>query len=302
MQSGAVEDGLPNVTAARTPRIQAYFDEATNSVSYLVADPATGEAAIIDPVLGFDVTSGKIDSEAVGRILADTDAAGLHILWTLETHVHADHLSAGNHVREQTGAKLCAGAGILQVQSVFGPKFGADDLKPNGGDFDRLLEDGDKLPLGELEIEVIATPGHTPACVSYRVGDALFIGDTLFMPDYGTARCDFPGGDARQLYRSMQRILSLPRDTRLFMCHDYKAPGREVFAWETTIGEQLERNVHVGGGVAEEDYVSMRTTRDATLKVPRLLYPAIQVNIRGGRLPPADANGVSYIKLPLSVA
>jgi glyoxylase-like metal-dependent hydrolase (beta-lactamase superfamily II) len=302
VQSGEIEGGLSVEAAAVTPRIQAYFDEATNSVSYLVADPVTGTAAVIDPVLGFDVVSGKVDSEGADRIRSDAAASGFTIEWTLETHVHADHLSAGNHVRERTGAKLCAGAGIRKVQDVFGPKFEATDLKPEGGDFDRLLQDGDRLPLGELEIEVIATPGHTPACVSYRVGDAVFVGDTIFMPDYGTARCDFPGGDARQLYRSMQRILSLPRETRLFMCHDYKAPGRDVFEWEATVGEQLDRNVHIGGGVGEEDYVAMRTTRDATLKVPKLLYPAIQVNIRGGRLPPADANGVSYLKLPLTIS
>ena len=288
--------------AAGAPRIQAYFDEATNSVSYLVSDPLSGVGAIIDPVLGFDVTGGTIDSEAADRMLADADTAGITIVWTLETHVHADHLSAGNRVRELTGAKLCAGAGIREVQKVFGPRFGATDLKPDGGDFDRLLEDGDKLPLGGLEIEVIATPGHTPACVSYRIGDAVFVGDTMFMPDYGTARCDFPGGDARALYRSMRRVLSLPRETRLFMCHDYKAPGRDAFAWETTVGEQIDTNVHLGGGVGEEDYVAMRTSRDATLKVPKLLYPAIQVNIRGGRLPPADANGISYLKLPLTVS
>ena len=301
MQLGVAADGLDE-TAVGSPRIQAYFDEATNSVSYLVSDPATGVGAVIDPVLGFDVTSGTIDSEAADRMLADAEAAGIEIVWTLETHVHADHLSAGNHVRERTGAKLCAGAGIRDVQSVFAPKFGAADLKPDGGDFDRLLQDGDKLPLGELEVEVIATPGHTPACVSYRIGDAVFVGDTMFMPDYGTARCDFPGGDARKLYRSMRRVLSLPRETRLFMCHDYKAPGRDIFAWETTVGEQQDRNVHLGGGVMEEDYVAMRTARDATLKVPKLLYPAIQVNIRGGRLPPADANGIRYLKLPLTTS
>ena len=293
---------MAGVTAAAAPRIQAYFDEATNSVSYLIADPATGSGAVIDPVLGFDVVSGKVDSDAADRILADADAGGLKVSWTLETHVHADHLSAGDHVRSRTGARLCAGAGIREVQSVFGPKFGAADLKPDGGDFDRLLHGGDVLPLGELAIEVIATPGHTPACVSYRVGDAVFVGDTLFMPDYGTARCDFPGGDARQLFRSMLRILALPRETRLFMCHDYKAPGRDVFAWQTTVGEQLDENVHVGGGVSEDDYVAMRIARDATLKLPKLLYPAIQVNIRGGRLPPTDANGVSYLKLPLTLS
>lgn len=288
--------------AAEELRIQAYFDEATNSVSYLVSNPATLIAAVIDPVLGFDVVSGRIDSKAADRMIADADAGELKITWSLETHVHADHLSAGNHVRERTGAELCAGARIREVQSVFGPRFGAVDLKPDGGDFDRLLKDGERLPLGELEIEVIATPGHTPACVTYRILDTVFAGDTLFMPDYGTARCDFPGGDARQLFRSMQRILSLPRATRLFTCHDYKAPGRDNFAWETTVGEQLDRNVHVGGGVGEEDYVAMRTARDATLKMPKLFYPAIQVNMRGGRLPPPDANGLSYVRLPLSVA
>lgn len=302
MQSTASKSGSSGQTVALVPRIEAYFDEATNSVSYLVSDPATGTAAVIDPVVAFDVVSGTIDTAPADRMLADAEAAGLKVEWTLETHIHADHLSAGNHVRDRTGARLCAGVGIRKVQEVFGPKFAATDVKPDGRDFDRLLEDGERLPLGEIEIEVIATPGHTPACVSYRIGDAVFVGDTMFMPDYGTARCDFPGGDARQLYRSMQRILSLPRETRLFMCHDYKAPGRDKFAWQTTVGEQLDRNVHLGGGVTEDDYVAMRTSRDATLNVPKLLYPAIQVNIRGGRLPPPDANGVSYLKLPLTIS
>lgn len=295
-----------NRSSATGPRpalnVRSYFDESTNSVSYLVADEVEGVAAIIDPVLGFDAASGKIDTGAAEKILADAETAGLRIAWLLETHVHADHLSAGDLLRRRTGALLCAGAGIRQVQSLFAPKFGATDLLPDGGDFDRLLNDGDVLDLGGLKIEVIATPGHTPACVSYRIADAVFIGDTLFMPDYGTARCDFPGGDARQLYRSMRRILSLPGETRLFLCHDYKAPGRDSFAWETTVGEEIDRNVHIGGGVSEDDYVAMRTTRDATLNVPKLLYPAIQVNIRGGRLPPADANGITYLKLPLAGA
>jgi glyoxylase-like metal-dependent hydrolase (beta-lactamase superfamily II) len=281
--------------------ITAYFDEATNSVSYLVADPAAGTAAVIDCVLGFDPASGRIDTAAADGILSDAKRAGLSIIWVFETHAHADHLSAAQHVKSATGATYAIGRGIREVQDVFGPHLGAADLLPDGQDFDRLLEDGDALPLGELTIEVIATPGHTPACVSYRIGDAVFVGDTMFMPDYGTARCDFPGGDARQLYRSMHRILALPRETRLFMCHDYKAPGRETFAWETTVGEQLDRNVHIGGGVSEPDYVAMRVARDATLKVPKLLYPAIQVNIRGGRLPPADANGVAYLRIPLTL-
>jgi glyoxylase-like metal-dependent hydrolase (beta-lactamase superfamily II) len=299
MEAG--EQVAQELRPAVSPEIRAFFDEATNSVSYLVADPATRAAAAIDPVLGFDPVSGRIDHEGADRILSAAEEGGYSIPRILETHAHADHLSAAQYLKRRTGAKLAIGAGIRKVQGAFAPRFGADDVKPDGGDFDRLLDDGEALALGDLTIEVIATPGHTPACVSYKVGDAVFVGDTMFMPDYGTARCDFPGGDARQLYRSMQRILSLPRETRLFMCHDYKAPGRDAFAWETTVGEQRDRNVHIAGGVGEDDYVAMRTARDATLKVPKLLYPAIQVNIRGGRLPPADANGMRYLKLPLSL-
>ena len=282
------------------PSITAFFDEATNSVSYLAADPVTNAAAIIDPVLDFDPASGKVATRSADRILAAAAEQGLRIEWVLETHVHADHLSAAAKIRDRTGAKVGIGRGIADVQAVFGPMLGASDL--SDGDFDRRLEDGETIPLGELTIEVIATPGHTPACVSYKIGDAVFVGDTMFMPDYGTARCDFPGGDAQKLYRSMQRILSLPRETRLFMCHDYKAPGRDQFAWETTVGEQADRNVHIGGGKAEADYVEMRRTRDATLNVPKLLYPAIQVNIRGGRLPPAEADGSRFLRIPLTAA
>jgi glyoxylase-like metal-dependent hydrolase (beta-lactamase superfamily II) len=281
------------------PKIAGFFDEATNSVSYLISDPATGEAAVIDPVLGFDPVSGNVDTRGADEILSTAADAGLTISWLLETHAHADHLSATHYLKHRTGAQTAIGAAIRDVQEVFGPKFGVTEV--DGADFDRLLADGDRIQLGELEIEVMATPGHTPACVSYRIGDAVFVGDTLFMPDYGTARCDFPGGCARQLYRSIRHILSLPRETRLFLCHDYKAPGRDRFAWETTVGEQLDRNVHIGGGVSEEDYVAMRTARDATLCLPKLLYPAIQVNIRGGRFPPADAHGERYLKLPLSL-
>ena len=299
MEAG--EQVAQELRPAVSPEIRAFFDEATNSVSYLVADPATRAAAAIDPVLGFDPVSGRIDHEGADRILSAAEEGGYSIAWILETHAHADHLSAAQYLKRRTGAKLAIGAGIRKVQGAFAPRFGADDVKPDGGDFDRLLDDGEALALGDVTIEVIATPGHTPACVSYKVGDAVFVGDTMFMPDYGTARCDFPGGDARQLYRSMQRILSLPRETRLFMCHDYKAPGRDAFAWETTVGEQRDRNVHIAGGVGEDDYVAMRTARDATLKVPKLLYPAIQVNIRGGRLPPPEANGMRYLKLPLSL-
>jgi len=283
-------------------QITAFFDEATNSVSYLVADPATRAAVVVDPVLDFDPASGIVSTGSADAILQRASDQGLAIEWVLETHAHADHLSAAAYLKSKAGAQTAVGRGILDVQRTFAPIVDAADVQPDGGDFDRLLEDGDTIPLGELTIEVIATPGHTPACVTYRIGDAAFVGDTMFMPDYGTARCDFPGGDARQLYRSMHRILSLPRDTRLFMCHDYKAPGREQFAWETTVGEQLDGNLHIGGGVAEEDYVAMREARDATLKPPKLLYPAIQVNIRAGRLPSPDPNGRSYLKIPLSLA
>jgi glyoxylase-like metal-dependent hydrolase (beta-lactamase superfamily II) len=283
------------------PQISAFFDEATNSVSYLVADPITRSAAIIDPVLDFDAASGAVATSSADRIVGAAKADGLTLHWLLETHAHADHLSAARYLKTRTGAKTAVGAGIRNVQKAFASKFEASDIKPDGGDFDLLLRDGASIPLGELSIDVMATPGHTPACVTYRIGDAVFVGDTLFMPDYGTARCDFPGGDARQLYRSIHRILSLPRETRLFMCHDYKAPGRDEFAWETSAGEQLDRNVHIGSGVSEADYVAMREARDATLNMPKLFYAAVQVNIRGGRFPPPSANGERYLRFPVSL-
>jgi glyoxylase-like metal-dependent hydrolase (beta-lactamase superfamily II) len=285
-----------------SPHIRGFFDEATSSVSYLVSDPESGVAVVIDPVLDFDIGSGCAKTCSADRILAAAAADRLEIHWVLETHPHADHLSAADTIRRRTGAKVGVGAGIRQVQQGFAPLFLAEDLKPGGGDFDWLFEDGEILEVGELSIEVMATPGHTPACVSYRIGNAVFVGDTLFMPDYGTARADFPGGDARQLYRSIQRILSLPRETRLFLCHDYKAPGRDHFAWQTTVGEELDRNVHIRAGVSEDEYVAMRTARDKTLCAPKLLYPALQVNIRAGRLPPPDTNGTRYLKLPLTLA
>ena len=287
--------------ASPAARISGFFDRSTNSVSYLVADPASKAAAVVDPVLDFDVGASRIDVHSADAILAAAADQRLTIHWVLETHPHADHLSAADYVRRRTGAKVGVGAGIREVQKNFERLFGADDVKPEGGDFDRLLGDGETLAVGDLRIEVMATPGHTPACVSYRVGDAVFVGDTLFMPDYGTARADFPGGDARQLYRSIRRILSLPRETRLFLCHDYEAPGRDHFVWETTVGEEIDRNVHIRAGVSEEDYVAMRKARDATLDAPNLLYPSIQVNIRAGRLPPPDENGTRYLKLPLTI-
>jgi glyoxylase-like metal-dependent hydrolase (beta-lactamase superfamily II) len=279
--------------------IRTFFDEATNTFSYLVADPATKRAAIIDPVLDYDPKSGEVDIRSVEAVLAAARQAGYSIEWSLETHAHADHLSGSPYVKAKTGAKIGIGENIQEVQRIFRPVFNAVDLKTDGSDFDHLFKDGERFKIGELEAEVIYTPGHTPACVSYKVADAVFVGDTLFMPDYGTARADFPGGDARKLYRSIRRLLSLPPQTRLFMCHDYKAPGRDSYAFETTVAEQRARNVHVHEGVAEDEFVAMRNARDATLSAPTLLLPSIQVNIRAGRFPPAEANGVRYLKVPV---
>jgi glyoxylase-like metal-dependent hydrolase (beta-lactamase superfamily II) len=281
------------------PAIRAFFDEATNTFSYLVADPATKRAAVIDPVLDYDPKSGEVDVRAVEAVLAAAREAGYTIEWSLETHAHADHLSGSPYVKAGTGAKIAIGENIKEVQRIFRPVFNASDLKTDGSDFDRLFKDGDRFKIGGLDVEVIHTPGHTPACISYKIGDAVFVGDTLFMPDYGTARADFPGGDAHKLYRSIRRLLSLPPQTRLFMCHDYKAPGRDTYAFETTVAEQRTRNVHVHEGVKENEFVAMRNARDATLAAPTLLLPSIQVNIRAGRFPSAEANGVRYLKIPV---
>lgn len=283
------------------PQISAFFDEPTNTVSYLVADPATGQAAVIDPVLDFDVASGTVDTRSAEAILRAARDKGLKIVMVLETHAHADHLSAAPFFKARSGAWIGIGEKIREVQKIFRPMFAADDLRTDGSDFDRLFRDGETFALGSLTVEVMETPGHTPADVSYRIGDAVFVGDTLFMPDYGTARTDFPGGDAGQLYRSIRRLLSLPEQTRLFMCHDYKAPGRDSYAWETTVAEQRAANVHVGGGRSEEEFVAMRQARDATLSAPRLLLPSIQVNIRAGRFPEAESNGVRYLRIPVKV-
>lgn len=282
-----------------SPDIRAFFDEATFTVSYLVSDPTTRIAAIVDPVLDFDPASGEVDTASVETILAAAEAEGLTIAWVLETHAHADHLSGAPMIKARTGAKIGIGEHIVDVQRIFRPVFNATDLAADGRDFDRLFADGERFAIGELEVEVLYVPGHTPADVAYRIGDAVFVGDTLFMPDYGTARADFPGGDARALYRSIQRLLALPPETRLFMCHDYKAPGREDYAWETTVEAERQHNVHVGAGVGEDAFVAMRTARDATLSAPRLLLPSIQVNIRAGRFPEAEANGVHYLQIPV---
>jgi glyoxylase-like metal-dependent hydrolase (beta-lactamase superfamily II) len=280
-------------------QISAHFHEPTYTVAYLVWDDATKHAAVIDPVLDFDAKSGRTGTQSISALLAEARDRGLTIDWSLETHAHADHLSAAPAVCAATGARSVIGADITQVQTIFKPIFDATDLNPDGSAFDRLVRDGERLPLGELEIEVMATPGHTPACVSYRIGDAVFVGDTLFMPDYGTARCDFPGGDAGMLYRSIHRLLSLPPETRLFLCHDYKAPGRDVYAWQTTVAEQKAGNVHVHDGISEAEFVAMRQARDRTLDMPVLILPSVQVNIRAGHFPPPSADGTVFLKLPV---
>jgi glyoxylase-like metal-dependent hydrolase (beta-lactamase superfamily II) len=288
--------------ATATPEIKAFFDEPTNTVSYLVWDPATMEGAAIDPVLNFDHRSGEATVQSADAMLAEAERRGIKLSLVLETHAHADHLSGAPYIKLKTGAKVAIGEHIKDVQRIFRPIFNATDVSGDGSEFDHLFKDGETFKIGNLDAEVIYTPGHTPACVSYKIGDTVFVGDTMFMPDYGTARADFPGGDARSLYRSIRRILSLPPETRLFMCHDYKAPGRDQYAWETTVGEEKARNVHVHEGVSEDDFVTMREARDATLAAPLLLLPSIQVNIRAGKFPPAEANGVRYLKVPVKLA
>ena len=284
------------------PAIKAFFDEPTNTVSYLVWDPATMEGAAIDPVLDYDPRSGKASVKSADAMLAAAKALGVKLAMVLETHAHADHLSGAPYLKLKTGAKVAIGEHIREVQRIFRPVFNAEDVSGDGSEFDHLFKDGERFKIGTIEAEVIYTPGHTPACVSYKIGNAVFVGDTLFMPDFGTARADFPGGDAHALYRSIHRLLSLPDETRLFMCHDYKAPGRDRYAWETTVGEERARNVHVHEGVSEEDFVAMRQTRDKTLAAPLLLLPSIQVNIRAGQFPPAEADGVRYLKVPVKLA
>ena len=293
--------GIRRSIIANPPTIRAFFDEATNTVSYLVADPATKKAAILDPVLDYDHDAGTVDTRSVEAILKASDEAGYSVEWALETHAHADHLSGAPYIKAKTGAKIGIGEHIKDVQRIFRPIFNATDLAIDGSDFDHLFKDGERFNIGTLDAEVLYTPGHTPADVSYKVQDAVFVGDTLFMPDYGTARADFPGGDAHQLYRSIKRLQALPPETRLFMCHDYKAPGRDEYAWETTVQEQREKNVHVREGVMEEEFVAMRSKRDATLSAPRLLLPSIQVNIRAGKFPPKEANGVRYLVIPVKL-
>jgi glyoxylase-like metal-dependent hydrolase (beta-lactamase superfamily II) len=291
--------GISGSSLSSQMQIQAFFDEPTNTVSYLISDLATKRAAIIDPVLDYDHNSGTVDTRSVEAALKAAEEKGLQIVWALETHAHADHLSAAPFIKARTGAKIGIGEHIKDVQRIFRPIFNAQDLKTDGSDFDHLFKDGERFQIGSLEAEVLYTPGHTPADIAYKINDAVFVGDTLFMPDYGTARADFPGGDAHQLFRSIKKLMDLPPATRLFMCHDYKAPGRDTYKWETTVAEQRSANVHAREGISEDEFVAMRAARDETLAAPRLLLPSIQVNIRAGKFPPAEANGVRYLTIPV---
>ena len=283
----------------QTP-VQAFFDEATNTVSYVVKDPMSSKAAIIDSVLDFDYSSGRTDTSSADAVIAWVQDQKLEVEWLLETHVHADHLSAAPYLQEKLGGKIGIGKNITVVQDVFGKVFNeGTEFQRDGSQFDCLFEDGDSFHIGQLRGDVLHTPGHTPACMTFVIGDAAFVGDTLFMPDFGTARCDFPGGSADTMYDSVQKILALPGETRIFVGHDYKAPGREVFAWESTVAEQKAKNVHVGGGADRESFVEMREARDATLGMPKLIIPSLQVNMRAGQMPEADDNGTVYLKVPV---
>ncbi|EIZ79881.1 beta-lactamase [Novosphingobium sp. Rr 2-17] len=287
---------------AGSPVVRSFFDEATHTATYVVSDPTTKKAAIIDSVLDFDAAAGRTNTASADAVIAYVHSEGLTIDWLLETHAHADHLSAAPYLKQILGGQLAIGREIIRVQAVFGTIFNAGtDFERDGSQFDRLFEDGHRFSIGNIEAIALHVPGHTPADMAYVIGDAVFTGDTLFMPDYGTARADFPGGDARQLYRSIRRLMQLPDETRLFLCHDYKAVGRDQYVWETTVGAQRVGNVHVHEGVEEDDFVAMRTSRDATLSMPKLILPSIQVNMRGGHLPEPEANGTRYLKIPLDV-
>jgi len=292
------------LAAAKRPSVQVetFFDEPTFTASHVVYDPATCHAAIVDSVLNFDAASGRTSTRGADEIIAYVNHESLTIDWLLETHAHADHLSAAPYLQTKLGGKLAIGREITTVQNVFGKVFNfGTEFARDGSQFDHLFDDGETFAIGEIPAITLHVPGHTPADVAYVIGDAAFVGDTLFMPDYGTARADFPGGDARALYRSIRRLLALPDETRLFLCHDYKAPNRDAYAWETTVGAERNGNVHVHDGIGEDEFVDMRTHRDATLDLPHLILPSVQVNVRGGRLPPPEDNGARYLKLPLDV-
>lgn len=293
----------PNVSSKEVPDmdIETFFDKATFTATHVVSDASSGAAAIIDSVKDYDPKSGRTSTASADAVIAYVRERALRVEWILETHVHADHLTAAPYLQDKLGGKIGIGSRIDVVQDVFKRVFNAEEsFCTDGRQFDRLFEDGDVFQIGSMDVRVMHTPGHTPACVSYVVRDAVFVGDTMFMPDYGTARCDFPGGDARQLYRSMRKILELPAETRMFLCHDYAPNGRE-FVWETTVADQRANNIHVKDGVDEDAYVEMRTARDKELSMPVLILPSVQVNMRAGELPPAEDNGTRYLKIPLDV-
>ncbi len=281
------------------PQVKSFFDEATFTATHVVVDPDSRCCAIIDSVLDYDPKSGRTSTASADAVIDYVESEDLSVDWLLETHAHADHLSAAPYLKERLGGTTGIGAHIAKVQETFKQVFNAKDLRTDGSQFEHLFKDGEEFRIGGLTARVMHTPGHTPACVTYVIGDAAFVGDTLFMPDFGTARCDFPGGDAATLYRSIHKVLSLPAETRLYLCHDYKAEGRDAYVWETTVGEERAKNIHVRDGVSEEDFVAMRTARDAKLAMPVLILPSVQVNMRAGHLPPAEDNGVRYLKIPV---
>ena len=282
------------------PDVKAFFDEATFTVTYVVSDPSSKRAAIVDPVLDYDAASGRTSTTSSDEVIAYVEGSGLGVDWILETHVHADHLSGAPYLKERLGGQTAIGKGVCAVQETFKGVFNLADLATDGSQFDHLFADGDSFSVGDIECRVMATPGHTPACITYVIGNSAYVGDTLFMPDFGTARTDFPGGSAAQLYASIQKILSLPDDTRLFMCHDYKAPGRDVYAWETSVADQRDKNIHINHGVSESEFVEMRDGRDRQLGMPKLILPAIQINVRAGQLPAPESNDIHYLKIPLN--
>lgn len=285
---------------AQHPEVDGFFDEATNTVTFVVKDPASGACAIVDSVLDFDYSSGRTDTRSADAVIAHVQKTGLTVEWILETHVHADHLSAAPYIQQELGGRIGIGANITLVQDTFGKIFNeGTEFQRDGSQFDQLFHEGDSFTVGGLRGRVLHTPGHTPACMTYVVGNAAFVGDTLFMPDFGTARCDFPGGSAEMLYASIQKILTLPDETRIFVCHDYKAPGRDSFAWETTVAEEKARNVHISGR-SEAEFVAMREARDKTLGMPKLIIPSLQVNMRAGQMPPADEDGRTFLKVPVN--
>ncbi len=284
----------------RVPDVTSFFDRTTNNVSHVAADPETGQCAIIDPLLDYDQASGRTSTRSADAIIDHVRTRGLSIAWIIDTHIHADHVSAGQYLKAKLGGGLGIGERISAIQTVFGKIFNVEaDFRLDGSQFDHLFSDGETYRIGNIEGRALHTPGHTPACMTHLIGDAAFVGDTLFMPDYGTARCDFPGGDARALYRSIRRIFELPDDTRIFLNHDYLPVGRDEFCWESTVGQQRRENIHIRDGISEEDFVTMRTERDASLATPRLMIPSVQVNMRAGKFPPAESNGIRYLKVPV---